>query len=88
MSGISLQGLNKKEKKKLLELQITKCQHPNFLGGVDVTMPCMFNSQHSQKYNKILSNVHKIEGHMQCVNNHNARKENSWSFRLHKPDTI
>ena len=35
MSEISMQELNKKER-KLLELQITQCKHPK--GGVDVIM--------------------------------------------------
>ena len=44
-----MQGLDEKEWKVLL--QITQCTNPK--GGVDV--------QHSQKYNKIITKVHKIE---------------------------
>ena len=53
MSGISKvvhSGMIKKEG-QILELQITQCKYPN---NVRV--------QHSQTYNTIISNVHKIGG--------------------------
>ena len=66
-----MQNLDIKEW-KLFELQITHYEHPR--SGVDVIMS--IKAQHSQKYNKILSNVHKIEGaHLQWVNNHYAKFE-------------
>ena len=40
-TGISMQGLNKNER-KLLELQITQCKYP--IGGVDVIMMSKFNT--------------------------------------------
>ena len=51
----------------------TQCKHPK--DGVDVKMSI---EKHSQKSNKILSNVHKIGAlgaHLQCVNNHYAKFE-------------
>ena len=51
--------------------QITQCKHSK--GGVDIMMSTF---KHFQKYNKILSNVNKIEcTHLQCVNNHYAKFE-------------
>ena len=51
--------------------QITQCKHSK--GGVHIIMSTF---KHFQKYNKILSNVHKIGGtHLQCVNTHYAKFE-------------
>ena len=51
--------------------QITQCKHSK--GGVHIIMSTF---KHFQKYNKILSNMHKIGGtHLQCVNNHYAKFE-------------
>ena len=51
--------------------QITQCKHRK--GGEHIIMSTF---KHFQKYNKILSNVHKIGGsHLQCVNNHSAKFE-------------